>query len=598
MNTKQDAMSTTDMIAIRKKYQEERDKRIRNDGIEQFHYGVGEFSHFVDDPYSDPTFNRPALNDEVDVIIIGGGFGGLLTAARLYQHDIRDVRIIEQGSDVGGTWYWNRFPGARCDTESYIYMPLLEELGYLPTEKYASGSEIREHCQRIAKAHGVYDKACFQTQATEIRWDEKRQRWQVSTDRGDSMWCQFVCTSSGILNRAKLPGIEGIRDFQGRVFHTSRWDYDYTGGSPTERMTKLKDKHVGVVGTGATAIQCIPELALDAGHLTVFQRTPSSIDVRANRPTDADWQQQLAAGWQRQRIDNFNHLLSGVPVDEDLVNDGWTAVTNMLTTHIKTHGMPESSEALAALSENIDCQKMSQIRTRVEHTVNDAVTAEALKPWYRQWCKRPCFHDEYLETYNRSNVSLVDTKGKGVEKILSNAVIANGETYPIDCLVFATGFDFFAPMSRRLQCTIVGKHNTVLANKWADGVSSLFGMHTRDFPNLFIMANDQSANTVNFTHTLDEQAKHIAYVIEESKKSGYQTVDVEQQAEAQWVEKILEQQSPMKAIISECTPSFYNNEGSADIRPVKNSFITSTTEYFQILTDWRNAGELKGLKLS
>lgn len=596
MNSHSSGDPSLDIVAARKKYQQERDKRLRSDGTAQFNYGTEAFTHFIADPFANPDFDRAPINDEVDVIIIGGGFGGLLTAARLYQQGICDVRIIEKGADVGGTWYWNRFPGARCDTEAYIYMPLLEELGYIPREKYASGVEIREHCERIAKTHGVYDKACFQTQATELRWDQDSARWLLKTDRGDNMRCRFVCTSAGILHRAKLPDIPGIHDFEGRVFHTSRWDYDYTGGSPTERMSKLKNKSVGVVGTGATAIQCIPELAIDAQQLYVFQRTPSSIDVRNNQPTDAEWQNQLQPGWQRERIDNFNYLLSGIPVEEDLVNDGWTSVVHMTQEHIAEHGLPEGEEAMAQMSEVVDLKKMSQLRARVEQQVNSSETAEALKPWYRQWCKRPCFHDSYLDTYNRDNVTLVDTQGRGVEKILPNAVVVNGETYPVDCLVFATGFDFFATVTRRLQCTIIGKNGLSLADKWANGVSSLFGLHTRGFPNLFILSNDQSTNTVNFTHTLDEQAKHIAYVIEQSKARDLRSVDVDAQAETEWVEKILAQNSPMKQLIAECTPSFYNNEGNPDARPGQNTFITNTTEYFKILQDWRDNNAFEGLE--
>ncbi len=592
---KNSIINDQDLNSARQKYQRERSKRIRSDGMNQFNFGTGEFKRFIDDPNAEPSFRRQPINDEVDVIIIGGGFGGLLTAASLHQTGTTNVRIIEQGSDVGGTWYWNRFPGARCDVESYIYMPLLEELGYIPSEKYAGGPEIFAHCQRIAKKYGVYEKACFQTQVTELRWNETNQRWLVSTDHGDTMHCRYVCTSSGILHRPKLPDISGINTFSGHAFHTSRWDYRYTGGGPNETMKKLNKQCVAVVGTGATAIQCIPKLAEDSEHLYVFQRTPSSIDVRDNKPTDDKWAVAQEEGWQRKRINNFNDVLSGIAVDKNMVDDGWTSTVNMMMKQIQEDGMPDSEAAMEVLSEKIDLKKMSEIRQRVDQLVNDKKTAEALKPWYRQWCKRPCFHDEYLDTYNRSNVTLVDTDGKGIERINNNNIIANGKSYPVDCIVFATGFDFFADINRRLQCKIIGQNNEELAEKWRDGVVSLFGMHSKGFPNCFILGNHQSTATVNFTHTLHEQARHIAHVIQYAKNNQFNEVNVEQQAEQHWVEKILQQTSPLQAIFSECTPGFYNNEGNPDQSNPQNGSIANTTEFFEILTRWREDGSFNGL---
>src|SRR5215472_11470281 len=399
-----------DPAALRARYRTERDKRLRADGNEQYVEIKDRFAHYLDDPYVAPGFSRAPLTDDTEVIVIGGGFGGLLAGARLREAGVEDIRLIEKGGDFGGTWYWNRYPGAACDIESYVYLPLLEEIGYMPVEKYSRAPEILKHSRAIGERFDLYRNACFQTEVTAMRWDESISRWIISTNRGDKMKARFVVMANGPLHRPKLPGIPGVESFKRHSFHTSRWDYDYTGGDSNGGLTKLKDKVVGVIGTGATAVQCVPHLAAGAKRLYVFQRTPSSIDVRANRPTDPDWATSLEPGWQQNRMDNFNALVSGVPAGEDLVNDGWTDIIgNLLVLMRKGQGSGASAEALAETIQLADFQKMEQVRARVDSVVADKATADALKPWYNQFCKRPCFHDEYLDAFNRPSVTLVDT---------------------------------------------------------------------------------------------------------------------------------------------------------------------------------------------
>jgi len=376
------------------------------------------------------VFSREPLTDEVDVAIIGAGFGGLLTGARLRQQGVENIRLIDKAAEVGGTWYWNRYPGIACDVESYVYIPLLEEVGYTPTEKYAKGDEIFAHCRRIADHYDLYRNACLQTEVTEVRWDAAIARWIVSTEHGDEIRARFVSMANGYLQKPKLPGIEGILEFRGHAFHTSRWDYDYTGAE----LANLSDKRVGIIGTGATAIQCVPHLARSVKHLSVFQRTPSTVDVRGNRPTDPEWSADLKDGWQRLRIENFQLLTAGGEADEDLVNDAWTSIVQKL---------------FVMRQELADFTKMEEIRGRVDSIVTDRATAEALKPWYGYFCKRPCFHDEYLQTFNRDNVTLVDTRGRGVERITEGGVVVDGAEHLLDCLIFATGFEVGTDYSRR-----------------------------------------------------------------------------------------------------------------------------------------------------
>jgi cyclohexanone monooxygenase len=589
-----------DPDALRTKYRAERDKRLRADGNDQYTEVTGRFAHFVEDPYVEPGFTRAPLRDDVEVVVIGGGFGGLLAAARLREAGIDDVRIIEKGGDFGGTWYWNRYPGAMCDVESYIYLPLLEELAYVPSEKYARAPEILAHSRAIAEKYDLYRRGCLQTQATEMRWDGDAARWIISTDRGDRMKAHYVCMSNGPLNRPKLPGIRGIESFQGHSFHTSRWDYAYTGGDSNGNLTGLRGKRVGVIGTGATAVQCVPHLGAAAAHLYVFQRTPSSIDVRGNRPTSPEWANSLTAGWHQQRMDNFNILVSGGFQEEDLVNDGWTdIIRKLLFLAQQDQGAAISRDGIIKTLELADFHKMEQIRARVDSIVRDERTAESLKPYYRQFCKRPCFHDEYLDTFNRPNVTLVDTQGKGVERVTPKGVVVHGVEYELDCLIYATGFEVGTDYTRRAGCQLYGRDGLSLSEKWSSGVATLHGMHSRGFPNCFIMGNQQTGFTVNYPHMLNEQSRHIAYILGHAIDRGVRTIEVSEEAEAEWVATIVRLAVLAREFLEACTPGYYNNEGKPGERSGQNGFYGGgSPEFFRVLREWREQGGLPGLELA
>ncbi|MBX3483551.1 NAD(P)/FAD-dependent oxidoreductase [Phenylobacterium sp.] len=584
--------------ALRDRYRAERDKRVRRDGNEQYVEIAGQFAHYLEDPYVRKV-DRAPVTDEVEVVVVGGGFGGQLAAARLKEAGVEDIRIIEKGGDFGGTWYWNRYPGAACDIESYIYLPLLEEVGYLPVEKYSRAPEILRHSRAIGEKFGLYKGALFQTEVTEMRWDEAAARWTVSTNRGDALKARFVVMANGPLHRPKLPGIPGVESFKGHSFHTSRWDYDYTGGNSDGGLTGLKDKRVGIIGTGATAVQCIPHLGEWAKQLYVFQRTPSSIDVRANRPTDPEWAASLQPGWQQERMDNFNVLVSGGFADKDLVNDGWTDIIGNIL--LLARRKAEAGEAVgnpAELMQLADFKKMEQVRARVDSTVQDPAAAEALKPWYNQFCKRPCFHDEYLTTFNRPNVELVDTQGKGVERIDETGIWANGQHYEIDCLVYATGFEVGTSYVRRSGYELYGKGGQSLTGKWSTGASTLHGVLSRGFPNCFIVSNVQSGFTANFPHMINEQSKHIAYLVTEARGRQARTIEPSEDAEATWVKTIVDLSLMREAFLKECTPGYYNNEGAPERMAKQNgSYGAGPVAFVKVLEDWRAEGSLKGLEL-
>jgi cation diffusion facilitator CzcD-associated flavoprotein CzcO len=586
-----------DPDVLRRKYEEERQKRLRADANEQYVEISGDFAHFADDPYVEPGFTREPLADEVDVAIIGGGFGGLVAGARLRQAGVRDIRVIEKAGDFGGTWYWNRYPGAACDIESYIYLPLLEELDYVPKEKYSRGPEIFEHARAIGEKFDLYRDACFQTEVHAIRWDQDSRRWVISTDRGDAIRARFVCMAQGFLQKPKLPGIPGVESYRGHVFHTSRWDYAYTGGDSAGGLTGLQGKRVGIVGTGATAVQCIPHLAEAAGHLYVFQRTPSSIDVRANRPTDPEWASSLEPGWHQERMDNFQLLTTGGYQEEDLVSDGWTdIVRNLLFVMQSEEDADLSPEGLARKIEMADFIKMEQIRARVDSVVRDPDTAEALKPYYRQFCKRPCFHDEYLQAFNRDNVTLVDTRGAGVERVTEKGVVVPGQEFELDCLIYATGFEVGTGYSRRAGYELVGREGMTLSRKWEQGATTLHGMHIHGFPNAFMMSIAQSGLTVNFPYMIDIQARHIAHIIARALEDGIESLEVSAEAEAEWVDTVIRLAQGRNEFSERCTPGYYNNEGRPDPASRQSGFfLGGPTEFVDLLEAWRADGTMKGL---
>ncbi len=581
-----------DVDALRRRYAEERARRLRADGVAQYVEMTGAFARFAEDPWANGDLAREPLTDDVDVAIIGAGFGGLLTGARLRQLGVRSVRLIDRAADVGGTWYWNRYPGIACDVESYVYMPLLEELGYTPTEKYAKGPEIFAHCQRIARHYDLYRDACLRTDVREIRWDQGESRWIIRTDRGDEMRARFVSMANGYQAKPKLPGIEGLGAFGGHAFHTSRWDYAYTG----KNLQNLAGRRVGIIGTGATAIQCVPHLGPAAGRLYVFQRTPSSVDVRANSATDPQWASALRPGWQHRRIQNFQILTAGGQADEDLVADAWTSITRKLPVMRHDGDGLADPEKRGRDIELADFAKMDEIRARVDAIVADPATAEALKPWYGYFCKRPCFHDEYLQTFNRDNVTLVDTQGRGVQRITEAGVVVDGVTYELECLIFATGFEVGTDYCRRTGFDLIGRNGVTLSEHWDDGVRTFQGLCTTGFPNCFIESIAQAGLTVNFPYLLDVQATHVAWIIAAALAGGITELEASPGAEAAWVDTVVARSTASAERAKTCTPGYYNREGKADAKTRQGSFFFGApTEYADILQQWRADGDLAGL---
>ena len=544
---------------IKDRFAEARDLRLkyRPQGTAQYTSDLtGDLAKYEIDPYADDGAARAPINDEVEVLFIGGGFSALLTAARLRERGVSSIRIVERGADVGGTWYWNRYPGAACDVPAYDYLPLLDEMGVVPSHLYAKGPEIFAHCQAIAKRYDLYDLAVFRTTVTTTTWDAAAKLWRIGTDRGDTMSAKFVICANGTLSKPKLSKIEGMRSYSGHSFHTSRWDYGYTG----QDLSGLADKTVGIIGTGASAVQAIPRLAKAAKALYVFQRTPSSIDLRNDRPTDPEWQAKLAPGWQAKRREK-----------------------NLRGRELP----PEKKAELAALTreekiqkqENDNIDYMMRIHRRIDEIVEDPATAQALKPWYMFMCKRPCFDDMYLPAYNQPNVHLVDTKGQGITEIGPDGPVFDGQTYPVDVLIYATGFEV---QKTGIYNQIRGKDGREINETYADGLRTLFGVHTHGYPNLFIMGGYQASFQFNLTFMLQTQGDHIAACIAYARDNGHDAIDVSPESEEWWVQEVIKHRGKTSRN-TDCTPGYYNFEGEFNRRQDGN-YNGGFAQYFDHLT--------------
>jgi cation diffusion facilitator CzcD-associated flavoprotein CzcO len=591
--------SNTDLDRARAKYREERDKRL--DPKRRQLLDLHGHEELLADPYT-PVAEREPVHDEVDALVVGAGWGGLLAAAHLRKAGVGRIRVVDKAGDVGGVWYWNRYPSVMCDVESYVYLPMLEELGYIPRHKYSYGPEIRGYARRLAEHFGVYDLALFHTSVNGLAWQEDAGAWQVSTDRGDDFLARHVIVAHGSFASLKLPDIEGIDEFQGKLFHSSRWDYDYTGGDTLSPLTKLSDKTVGVIGTGASAIQIVAPLAESSKQLYVFQRTPSTVAPRNNAETDQGWAASLEPGWQRKRRDNFTAVTNGENVAEDLVQDGWTV---FYKAQLGTVGVGDLSPAeLAERRELLDLEHMEKIRARIDATVQDPEAAEALKPYYRYNCKRPAFHDEYLPAFNQPNVHLVDTSGKGIERITAKGVIAGGQEYELDCIVLATGFDQDAAYTDRIGFDVTGRGGQRLSAKWADGPETFHGVMTSGFPNFFLLPTNymQGTATVNFVHSLEDTGQHIAGIITELERRSV-VADPSPEAEREYVSKLTDTSGlallGSREFLELCTPGRWNNEGALSERPSKNvNYPGLSRNYFAMLQAWLDEGSMDGLELS
>jgi cation diffusion facilitator CzcD-associated flavoprotein CzcO len=558
---------------------------------------------FVADPHQ-PVKPRAPLSEDLDVVILGAGWGGIMAAYPLTQAGVTHFRNVDTAGDFGGVWYWNRYPGIQCDNESYCYLPLLEEMGFMPSKKFSDGAEIYQYSKSIAERFGFADKALFHTLIDTLRWDEKIHRWRVGTNRGDDIRARFVILACGVLNMPKLPGIAGLEQFKGKIFHTARWDYGYTGGSHQQPvLSKLADKRVAIIGTGASAIQAVPYLGRYAKQLYVVQRTPSSVDERPNPPTNVEWSKSLRAGWQYERQANFHRSAMEFlnPGEQDLVCDIWTEITRNLAAELAAESWPQlSPEQFMARRELVDFRVMERLRRRVDHVVEDKLTSEALKPYYRFLCKRPLSSDDYYPTFNRPNVQLIDvSETKGVQRITEKGFVANDKDYDVDCLIFASGFEATSDLNRRWGIDVVkGREGRSIYDHWADGPKTLHGTMTHGFPNQFYVGYFQGGLFASVTEQFGQQGRHSAYIISETLKRGAAVVEPSEDAQNEYVRRFNELEIDLSAFLRQCPPGFYTNEGEENPKwALFRGYGLGWDAFQKLLRDWRDQGDLEGLIL-
>ena len=590
-----------DPEAVRAKYLAERDKRLvagRADIRDLRHDEY--FAKYRDDPFT-PATERDPVVDEVDVVILGGGIAGVTTGAHLRQAGIERIRIIDQAGGIGGTWYWNRYPGVMCDVESYIYMPMLEEIGYVPSQRYAFGEEILRHLEAVAEHYDLVDDALFHTGVTRAEWREEesrladphrpRRRHHVPLVRAGARHPQpdeAACPQRhGGLRRPLLPhGALGLRLHRRRPPGPAREPEGQDGGADRHRcLGHPVPASAGRIGQAGLRLPAHP-----LGH----RRAGQPPDRRRLRAT-------LEPGWQRARNDNFQAIMLGRPAEVDQIDDGWTHHYAVVNNPPRRKGM--SLTEFIENAEAMDYEIMDEHRRRVDALVEDPDTAEILKPYYRYICKRPCFHDEYLSAYNSPNVTLIDCPA-GMERITEAGPLVNGQEYAVDCIVYGTGFEpERTPLYRRAGHDIVGRDGVTLAEKWADGAASLYGIMSRGFPNLFLMPapTQQAVVTVNYTQLAVAGAEFVTGAISLLRKQGVEAFDVSAQAEEAWTQKIVDSYVAGTTVMAACTPSRINNEGHPEtINPRDGNYGGGFGDWFgyrDLLERWVADGRFEGLEL-
>ncbi|KAL4910545.1 hypothetical protein BDW74DRAFT_184430 [Aspergillus multicolor] len=638
------ALNPLKLASVRQRYEHEANKRLRPDGSSQFiPLSTSEESR-LRSLAADPWANHSALNAKPSPItdgttyrffVLGAGYGGLQFAVRLIESGIAtasEIRLADAAGGFGGTWYWNRFPGLHCDVESYVYLPLLEETGYVPSKKYASGLEVREHAERIAERWGLGDKALFRADVKGVSWDEGAQVWRIAAveNRGPNQepvrrefQAEYVYLAAGVLTRPQIPRIPGLTEFKGEMWHTARWNYVVSGGSQEDQsLTGLQGKRVAVVGTAATAIAVVPEVAKYAGELYVVQRTPAPVRPRGQRVTHIDeFKSKIARekGWQFKRSLNLNAFITNSAPEglENLVNDAWTDMPAYSgVTGTPGHGLidasPETLEKHTDAYHALDLPHMESVRDRVSALVKDPETAEKLKPWYPSWCKRPTFSDTYLQTFNKSNVHLLDTDGQGPSRATERGLVIGEKEYPFDIIIFGTGYQ--APTTgsgspaARTGVNVLGRDGQSLDEKWrTQGASTLHGYATNGFPNLFFSGTSQATITGNNVFMLGFIAEHVAYWIKEAERrvgAGKRAiVEVSREGEEAHTAEIV-RRAGFYSVLAGCTPGYFNGHGdSARVTdPAEKEkkargvmWSEGTRSFLEYIGRWREEGKLRGL---
>ncbi|KAG9185555.1 hypothetical protein G6011_06886 [Alternaria panax] len=583
--------------SILDKYAEERNKRLKDDGQKQYiNFRAKGLTNLDKDPwvdYNDPRVKNAPLKDGVHIkyLITGAGVNGVILAGRFIEAGIssKDIVCVDVAGGFGGTWYYNRYPGVMCDVEGYCYIPFLEETGYQPRHKYSYGQEIRGQIERSADHFGIRGQFC--TSIDSQIWDEEKKLWVVtmtrtvgepSTSTTFTVYADFIMMSSAPFILPKMPNLPGFEELHRKkhVFHSARWDYEYTGGTQEKPdLEKLRGKRIAIIGTGATAIQIVPELAKWADHVYVVQRTATHVGPRNQAETDPEQWAKITSekGWQKKRRLAFDTYVSNSKKNgPDLVNDGWTATpagSGFLGSNSKFVTPDKVEEHIKELNA-LDVPRTEYLRNRVNEIVKDEHTAEKLKAWYGSWCKRPTFHDEYLQTFNKPNVTLIDTDGKGLDRYTENGFQYNGTDFEIDALILATGFtvDPGLDPSEKGRIVLKGRDGLAMKEYWHSPDSgSLLGVAMPGFPNLFGYFRGSPASW-NHTSSMESEATLVASIVTQAQKQvgqGQRVVVEASKEGAQEYGSEVAKRAAWFAAMPTCTPGYFNGEGMATLQQRK-----------------------------
>ena len=490
----------------------------------------------MSDIRQNPMDTTPARPGEFDAVVVGAGFAGLHMLHSLRRLGL-SARVYEAGDGVGGTWYWNRYPGARCDVESMQYSFSFDDAlqqEWTWTERYPAQEEILRYINHVADRFDLRRDIQLETRVTAAHYDEAANRWRVETSRGERVTAKFVVMATGCLSAARVPDIEGLQSFRGTWYHTGMWPHepvDFTG------------QRVAVIGTGSSGIQAVPVIAAQASHLTVFQRTPNFTIPAWNEPLHPDrqatWKADYAEHRRKARQTRSGILYeysqrSALQVDEEErrreFEARWARGGANFTHAFNDIFLDKAANDTAA----------EFVRGKIRELVRDPATAEALMPTdHPIGTKRICVDTDYYATFNRDNVALVDVRRSPIEAITPEGVRTRDADYAVDSIVFATGYD--AVTGALLAMDIRGRAGLPLAERWAGGPRGYLGLMVAGFPNLFVVTGPGSPSILtNVVVAIEQHVEWITSCLQHMREHGLAAIEPEEEAERRWVEHVNE----------------------------------------------------------
>lgn len=522
------------------------------------------------------TAERP----DYDVVIVGAGFSGLYELHRLRDELGLSVKVIEKADDVGGTWYWNRYPGARCDSESHVYCysfndEILDEWDW--SERYPEQPEVLEYLRFATDRLDLRQDIEFDTEVTAAAFDEDSGTWEISTDDGETVRSQFFITAVGCLSKPFIPDFEGVESFEGDWYHTGKWPHE-----PVD----FDNKRIAVVGSGATGIQIIPEIAKEnIDHLTVFQRTPNYAVPARNRPLNDEDREEIRENYddifERAHSSGFGHpfgaaydTAEGLSMEEveERLEPRWEAGGfRFMLTFGDLITNPETNEKVSEF-----------IRQKIKETVDDPELAEKLVPKDHYYAtKRPPLHTDYYETYNRDNVSLVDVTETPIERITPNGIRTSETDYEFDMIIYATGFD--AMTGTLLQMDIRGRNGLTLEEKWADGPKTYLGLGVHGFPNMFTITGPQSPSVLsNMPVSIEHHVEWVSDTIEYLVDNDIRLIEPTKEAEESWT---VHNRQVAEQTLYPTADSWYMNENIPDKPTVFTPYIGGVDLYHDTIQE-------------